>query len=106
MSALFQNATTFNADIGAWDTSKVVNMEYMFSGATSFNQNITGWNLTSITIMKKMFEKAINFNHNVGNWDIGTYSETKVKEMLNAYDTFYISSTGTPTYNFFNQDSG
>ena len=38
MSALFSNNTSFNTDIGFWDTSNVTTMSRMFYNARSFNK--------------------------------------------------------------------
>jgi surface protein len=37
MSELFKDKGQFNADISAWDTSQVTNMDAMFYGASAFN---------------------------------------------------------------------
>jgi hypothetical protein len=40
---MFNSATAFNQPLNLWNTSAVLNMDYMFNNATVFNQNISGW---------------------------------------------------------------
>ena len=69
MSYMFLGATSFNQNIGNWNTSAVTNMYQMFLGATSFNQNIDSWNTSAVTNMSEMFYGAYAFNQNIGSWN-------------------------------------
>jgi len=70
MEGLFKSFINFNQDIGNWDVSSVIDMKEMFYGAVSFNQDIGSWDVSSVIDMKMMFTEAETFNQDIGNWDI------------------------------------
>ncbi len=69
MQGMFQSAIAFNQNIGSWNTAAVTTMNNMFLGASSFNQNIGSWNTAAVTNMQGMFNSAIAFNQNIGSWN-------------------------------------
>ena len=65
---MFDQASTFNHNIGNWNTSSVINMEGMFRKAITFNQNIGGWNTSNVNYMSYMFNEASGFNQDLSGW--------------------------------------
>lgn len=72
LSFMFQNATSFNGNIGNWNVSSVTTMAFMFNGASSFNQDINNWNVSNVVDMQSMFLNATSFNQNLNGWDVGS----------------------------------
>ena len=112
----FVYKTTFNGDIGRWNTAQVTDMSYMFTAAYAFNQDIGSWNTEKVTDMTYMFMSDIAFNQDIGSWntsqvtdmsymfmgayafnqDIGSWNTEKVTNMASMFSYAYA----------FNQDIG
>ncbi|MDA9361262.1 BspA family leucine-rich repeat surface protein [Flavobacteriaceae bacterium] len=86
MSNLFKDNTSFNSDIGFWDTSNVTSMYDMFNAAIVFNQDIGNWNTSSVTSIYQMFTNASAFNQDISGWN--TAAVTSMMQMFNRATAF------------------
>ena len=76
MAGVFSYNSFFNQDIGYWDVSNVTNMTGMFNGSDgSFNQDIGGWDVSSVTDMSWMFGNNLVFNQDIGGWDVSSVTD-------------------------------
>lgn len=85
-SAMFRETDAFNQDISSWDMSNVVAMRYMFREALAFNQSIDDWNTSSVVYMDYMFSDAELFNQDLNSWN--TSSVTNMRNMFYLADAF------------------
>ena len=90
MGTMFVGAYSFNQDISAWNTAKVIYMQHMFNGASSFNRDISAWNTASVIDMTYMFYNAFSFNKNLGTWNL--------KSLINGTCMFRYSGMSCENY--------
>ena len=64
MQEMFKDATNFNYSLNSWDMANVTTINSMFAGATSYNQPVNSWTLTDLTNMESLFAGATAFNSN------------------------------------------
>lgn len=72
MKEMFRNASSFNGEIGHWNTETIVSMESMFQEATAFNQSIGNLDVSLVETTAGMFMDAEAFDQDLGNWNIGS----------------------------------
>ncbi|UCG50175.1 MAG: BspA family leucine-rich repeat surface protein [Phycisphaerales bacterium] len=68
MRSMFEQAHSFNHNIGGWDVSGVKSMSCMFFAAVVFNQDIGDWDTSSVRFMSEMFAYAQSFNQDLSGW--------------------------------------
>ena len=123
---MFNDATSFNQDIGNWNTSKNRTTQAMFKGASRFNRPIGNWNVSSVVNMDETFSKAIAFNQPLNNWNVSSVvtmasmfhfwsgTNSNFNQPLNNWDVSSVenmsmmfgTSGGTTGVRPFNQDIG
>jgi len=107
MSSMFQSATAFNQNLGAWDVSKVTSLGGIFQSAASFNNSgsnsINNWRPISCSNFVSMFYGASVFNQPVGNWplsasniDMGAmFRGSSFNQNLGSWDVSRVTSFST-----------
>ena len=75
---MFAKSSTFTADLSAWQTNKVANLEHMFEGAASFTSDLSQWRVDKVAVFKKQFSGATLFDSNLNGWNVGSATTFQV----------------------------
>ena len=110
---MFYFANSINADLSAWDMSKVTNMSQMFYSADAFNQDLSDWDISSVTSMSNMFSysglSSPNYDSMLISWSALEGLNSNVR--LDAYGVNYCEGAEArqsliETYNWTIYDDG
>ena len=71
MGSVFNNASSFNANISSWNTLGATSLAGVFANASSFDSDISSWDTRRNTSLQQTFIQATVFNQNIGAWETG-----------------------------------
>ena len=83
-----------------WNVSKVKSMKKMFQDASSFNQDIGGWNVSKVTTISNMFDNAASFDQDLRFWPVWDVSSPGSYGIDSGHSdsTYFSSSDPSLTY--------
>ncbi|GIS52563.1 MAG: hypothetical protein Ct9H90mP28_2790 [Paracoccaceae bacterium] len=83
-----------------WNVSNVKNMKKMFQDASSFNQDIGGWNVSKVTTISNMFDNAASFDQKISFWPVWNVSSPGSYGIDSGHSdsTYFSSSDPSLTY--------
>lgn len=96
MDGMFSDANAFTGQgLSKWDVGSVNSMANMFSGARSFEGDLQAWNTSKVLIMDDAFQEAKKFDCDLSRWDT-----SQVYSMMGMFDgALSFTGQGLNTWN-------
>lgn len=95
--------------LDTWDTSGIVNMNFMFNGANALgkdiNLNLSGWNTINVTGMRGMFWMGYSYPTYYTGSGLETWNTSNVKDMSSMFRITYSNASINPNITGWNVSS-
>ena len=88
------NNLVFNTSINNWDTSNIINFQFMFNDCFLFNQPLNNWNTSFSKSFSRTFWDCTSFTQDISSWNFSDVDSANGLDVI----LFNVSPSYNPSY--------